>query len=119
VGGLSYLFELGDQEVWAPGNRTAELYVGMIETAAKLLNRPTGLTEKPGGSWYDVDRIAYPELVTAMLREFTASGNWQFRILLGSLLGVSIGVLDRAGIEIETRTEAEQQAVADLRDAAF
>jgi hypothetical protein len=39
--------------------------------------------------------------------------------MIGSLLGISIGILDRAGIPIETRDEAEQKAVQELRDATF
>jgi hypothetical protein len=120
VGQLSYLFEMGDQEVWGPSNRVAQLYLGMIQTVATVLDRPTGLSENAGGGgWYDVDRTDYSELITAMVREFASSGHWEFRLMIGSLLGVSIGILDRAGIQIETRTERERKAVAELREAAF
>jgi len=116
---LSYIFDLDDEEVWSPANRVAELYLGMIRTVATVLDRPTGLTAKPSGDWYDIDRAAFTELVTAMVREFAASHHWQFRIMVGSLLAVSIGICDRAGIPIEARDERERRAVAELRDAAF
>ncbi|MEU8240648.1 DUF6086 family protein [Actinoplanes missouriensis] len=116
---MSYVFDLDGEEVWAPSNRVAQLYLGMIETAARVLRLPTGLRPKPSGDWYDIDRAEFTALVTGMVREFAASGHWEFRIMVGSLLGVSIGICDRAGITIETRDEKERTAVADLRDAAF
>jgi hypothetical protein len=116
---LSYLFELDDETVWSPANRVAQLYLGMLDTVAQLLDRPTGLVDQGSGDWYAVDRVDFPALVTEMVRTFAASSHWELRLMIGSLLGVSIGILDRAGIEIETRTDEERKAVAELRDAAL
>ena len=116
---MSYLFEIDDDEVWAPGNRTAQVYLGLLETAARLVGRPTGLIDKGSGDWFEVDPVVYPALISSLLREFTVSGSWQFRHMVGGLLGVSIAILDRAGIELEARTKEERTAVAELRDAAF
>src|SRR4051794_11630990 len=103
---------MGDEEIWSPANRVAELFLGTTKTVAK--------------GW-----------------------RWEFRIMGGGVLAVSIGLLDRAGVEIrarnegyrvdvlrglmenppgrsdragvpiETSNEAERKAVAELRDATY
>jgi hypothetical protein len=112
---VSYTVELDGESVWEPANQVGELYIGMVGTVAEMLGVPAGLTEL-SGDWYSIDRIVYPAMVRDMLRAFARSGHWEFRLLVGSVLAVSIGILDRGKIPIAGETEDERKALVQLRD---
>jgi Family of unknown function (DUF6086) len=119
VGRLTYAFKIGDEVIWSPSAQAAELFLGGIGATARVLELPSGITDLGGGDWFDIDRVTFPALVEAMLRAFTASSHWQYRLMLGSTLAVSLSVLYQADIEVQAHNEQERKALAQLRDAAF
>jgi hypothetical protein len=135
---MSYAFDLDEETVWSPGNIVGALYVGMVTVVAEALEAPTGLTDAgsgPGwtgplpnaeastrlsdltGDWFRIDREHFPALVRRMLSTYTDVSNPDLRLLLGSVLAVSIGILDRAGLTLAPSSEAEEAAISQLREA--
>ena len=115
---MSYTFDMDDVTVWSPANQVGALYVGMLQTVADEMRTRTGLTTD-SGDWFQVDRAAYTGLVEKMLAAYAASSHFEFRLLLGSLLAVSIPLLDRAGVVLTARTAEEEAAISQLRDTVL
>ncbi|MFG2042874.1 DUF6086 family protein [Dactylosporangium sp. NPDC048998] len=111
---MSFVFDIGDETVWSPGNLVAELYLGTVDTLTRLLDQPSGLTDL-AGTWFTIEPDTYRNFVAELLRVYTDSGHWEFRCLLRGPLIVSIGILHRAGIPLAGQTDDEVAALAELR----
>ncbi|SNY64093.1 alpha/beta hydrolase fold [Paractinoplanes atraurantiacus] len=115
-GTMTYIFEFRDEAIWHPANQAGQVYLGMIATAAELVGRPDGLTDKFGsGDTWVMDPVEFPELIAELLRFHAENKHWMLHLMISGVLAVSVELLDRAGVPAEPRTESERESLDELR----
>ncbi|WP_433385071.1 DUF6086 family protein [Micromonospora sp. KLBMP9576] len=113
---MTYTFMLGKELVWSPANTVGALYIGMAHVVADVLKVPIGLTDVFGDT-FDIDPVVFPEFVRAGLTQYAASHHPDLRLLVGSVLAVSIQLLNQMDATVETSTDAERAALDELRES--
>jgi hypothetical protein len=96
---MSYIFDHEDETLWSPTLRVGELYVGFLKCIADLLGRPTGLIANAADMYY-LDIEQFEALTRNMIEEYSRSSYQLYRQQLGSVLVVSIVMLERAGYSL-------------------
>jgi hypothetical protein len=96
---MSQYYQVGDQVLWNPGQRTSLLYIAMAEMLAEQVKVPTGITYDFRDQYFlDVPR--YVDFVDAVFRWATVTENPVFRAMVDGFLAASLVVVDRAGTAI-------------------
>jgi hypothetical protein len=91
---MSYVFEIDDTTVWSPSLRIGELYVGLAECLAGLVQCDSGLS-KLANDYYIVDVGGFGAFLESLLSE-RSSGHAIFDALTRGFLATSLVMLDRA-----------------------
>jgi hypothetical protein len=115
---MSYVFDVGDDEVWSPALRVGDLYVRFLGEIADMLGMPTGLTAV-ASDYYKIDIDVYGALVHEILAFYLASPHPVRRRLIEGVLVPSVMVLDRAGRPISPHTDEEREIIASARERGF
>jgi hypothetical protein len=114
---MSYYFEVSGGTVWDPSLRIGKWYLSFAESAAELVQRPTGLTPA------DDDTCA---VVVQVFRQFVGGlldcyGSTQHPVQRGLMRGVllaSLVILGRAGVAIAPKSEREATLLEEVETFA-
>jgi hypothetical protein len=111
---MSYIFMVGDEQVWSPALNIGKLYVDMAASLAgntEFSGISTGLVPM-ASDFYRIDVDIFAGFVRALLAGSVVR-NSTYRELMHGFIVVSLVILDRAGVSVEPLDESQR----DLFDA--
>ncbi|MFC4337915.1 DUF6086 family protein [Salininema proteolyticum] len=113
---MGYLFEHGDETIWAPSMRVGRWYVHAVEGLEREIGQPAGVRDNHDDFIY-IDR----DVLDAFIRAVVSSGLYRHPVgnsLLSGVVVVSLELLRRSGGDIELIC-AEVGVPIDEIDAVF
>ncbi|GAA3710168.1 hypothetical protein GCM10022224_089590 [Nonomuraea antimicrobica] len=111
---MSYIFEVADETIWSPARRVGQLYVGYIESIARTLKLPTGLTAV-ANDYFEINLAQFKSLIDTAANEYVTSSHTIFYQLLEPVLPVSIALILRA----DPTWQVANPGAQDLVNAAY
>ncbi|WP_432851483.1 DUF6086 family protein [Amycolatopsis sp. CA-161197] len=114
---MSYIFFVGDEEVWSPALQIGKFFMNMAETLAanENLDLEAAGSGMCANDFWSIDPPALALFVQRLLASSVVA-NRMYRELTRGFLGVCLVMLDRAGVPFEPADEVQRELL-DLRDA--
>jgi hypothetical protein len=106
---VSYVFAVGDDEVWGPALRIGKLFMdiaNLLASNVEFVDTPIGLTAMASDYYY-----VEPEVFAGFVRAILASSiarNPTYRELARGFIVISLVILDRAGVVVEPLDESQR-----------
>lgn len=96
---MSCYFQVGDHEVWNPSNSLARAFLGQADALSRLVREDTGLGEIVEDEC-EIDPVAFPAFVDALVKAYQDSNNEALRALLKGFVSVALVLVDRMEVEV-------------------
>jgi len=110
---MSYYFEVAGETVWDPALRIGMWYLSFAESAANLVQRPTGLTPSDDDTCA-VDIEVFRQFVEGLLDCYGSTRHPVQHGLMRGLLLASLVILGRGGLTITPKSEREASLLEEV-----
>ncbi|MFE6857665.1 DUF6086 family protein [Nocardia sp. NPDC057668] len=102
---MSMYFQMGDRDLWNPGNRSGAMFVSLAEAMSPIVEKPTGLRAQefdPGT--IDVDIEQFRAFTVALADAYGTTQNMVYRRMVETILAICLVITERAGVSVEIET---------------
>lgn len=114
---MSYYFEVAGETVWDPSLRIGNWYLSFAESAAELVQRPTGLTPSDDDTCA-VDVQVFRQFVEGLLDCYGSTRHPVQHDLMRGVLLASLVMLGRGGVVIAPKSEREASLLEEVETFA-
>jgi hypothetical protein len=101
---VSQYFQDGDDVLWNPATRVAQLFTDTAEALARLVERPTGLGPMAEDEC-QVDVPVFAAFVDELVRRYARSNHSVLKSLMDGFTGTAIVLVERAGADVPALAE--------------
>jgi hypothetical protein len=92
---MSQYFQLGDQVLWNPATRVAQLYVGLSDAMSALIDQPTGIGPVIADE-YAIDLPVFESFVGALVLHYQRATHSIMKSMMDGFIATSMVMLERA-----------------------
>ncbi|MFI1307830.1 DUF6086 family protein [Streptomyces sioyaensis] len=110
---MSYYFEAAGHTLWDPSLRMGRWYLSFAESAADLVQRPTGLTPADDDTCA-VDVPVFRQFVEALLECYASTRHPVQHGLMRGVLLASLVMLERGGVKLSPKSEREASLLEEV-----
>ncbi|MFJ3790974.1 DUF6086 family protein [Kitasatospora sp. NPDC090091] len=110
---MSYYFEVSGETAWNPSLRIGKWYLSFAETAAELIQRPTGLTPSDDDTCA-VNMQMFRQFVEGLLECYASTRHPVQHGLMRGVLLTSLVILERGGVAIAPKSEREASLLEEV-----
>lgn len=97
---MSYVFEIEDEIVWSPALGVGTIYVAFVQSLEHVTGSQAGF-EIVANDMVSIDKEMLRDFVSGLLASIEQSrGNTIYRAELETIIGLSLVILERAGVEM-------------------
>ncbi|XRQ07191.1 DUF6086 family protein [Actinomadura welshii] len=110
---MSQFFQNGDDVLWNPATRVAQVFMDMAAAHARLLGTPSGLGPMEADEC-EVDVAAFAAFTDALVRYYAGSNHPVLRSLMEGFVATALAVVRRGGGDVPAADGAAVRHLVEL-----